>query len=150
MRIVNQKDFATGAFFLVFGALTALGATRYPMGTSSAMGPGYFPLLAGLTLAVIGVIVLIGSLARAAEPARFGSWSLPRVLVILAAVLLFAATLEPLGLIVALPLLVGVSSLAHREFSWRMTLLVTAILLPLIWLIFKLFLGLAIPLTPDF
>jgi Tripartite tricarboxylate transporter TctB family len=150
MKIANQKDFATGAFYMAFGLLTAAGASRYEIGSAQAMGPGYFPLLAGIILAALGLTVLASSFSGGAEKTLLEAWNLRKIFVILVSLVLFAIALEPLGLVVALPLLVGLSSLAHPEFSWRGTLLLIAFLLPFVWAIFVYFLGLSIPFLPFF
>lgn len=150
MRIVNHKDFVSGAMYGCVGIATAIGATQYSFGTTSAMGPGYFPFGAGVALAIIGVIVIAGSISPGATATRLGDWDLPKVGIIVAALLLFAVTLSPLGLVTALPLLVGISSLAHPESTWRGTVGAIAVLLPLIWLIFIRLLGVSIPLLPYF
>ena len=57
MKIKSQKDFLSGLMFLVVGGIFAWGATSYSIGTGARMGPGYFPLLLGVLLAVLGAIV---------------------------------------------------------------------------------------------
>ena len=62
MKIKSQKDFLSGLMFLAVGGIFAWGATSYPIGTGARMGPGYFPLLLGVLLAILGAIILLGSL----------------------------------------------------------------------------------------
>ena len=52
MKIKSQKDFFSGLMFTVVGAAFAYGATSYTIGTGARMGPGYFPLLLGVILAL--------------------------------------------------------------------------------------------------
>src|ERR1041384_6160574 len=64
MKIKSEKDFWAGLMFLAFGVFFAVyGAMYYQMGTAVRMGPAYFPTLLGGLLAVLGAIVLAGSLA---------------------------------------------------------------------------------------
>ena len=56
MKIKSQKDFFSGLLYTVVGAAFAYGATSYNLGTGARMGPGYFPLLLGSILAIIGAI----------------------------------------------------------------------------------------------
>ena len=58
MSIKSQKDFFSGLMFLVVGAAFAWGATSYSVGTGARMGPGYFPLLLGVLLAILGAVDL--------------------------------------------------------------------------------------------
>src|SRR3954469_25866767 len=63
MKIKSEKDFWAGLMFLAFGVFFAVyGAMYYQMGTAVRMGPAYFPTLLGGLLAVLGAIVLAGSL----------------------------------------------------------------------------------------
>ena len=55
MRIKSQKDFFAGLMFMVAGIAFAWGATNYNIGEGARMGPGYFPLMVGLLLAMVPV-----------------------------------------------------------------------------------------------
>jgi hypothetical protein len=46
MKLKNPKDFWAGIMFMAIGLAFAIivKAFEYPMGTTSRMGPGYFPL----------------------------------------------------------------------------------------------------------
>ena len=54
MQIKSQKDFFSGLLFIGVGVAFAWGATTYNVGESARMGPGYFPLMLGIVLALIG------------------------------------------------------------------------------------------------
>lgn len=45
--------------FLLLGIAFAWGATAYNVGSGARMGPGYFPLVLGVVLAVLGALILI-------------------------------------------------------------------------------------------
>ena len=57
MKIKSQKDFFSGLMFMGVGVAFAWGATNYNVGTGARMGPGYFPLVLGILLAVIGTVI---------------------------------------------------------------------------------------------
>jgi len=63
----RNKYYAAG-FALLIGIAAALGSLDYHMGTLARMGPGYFPLLLGITLALIGVLIAITPDAADAPP----------------------------------------------------------------------------------
>ena len=67
MKIKSEKDFWSGIMFLVVGIVFAVGATNYSMGTSARPGPGYFPLILSVILAILGAIVLFKSLTIETE-----------------------------------------------------------------------------------
>jgi hypothetical protein len=89
------------------------------------MGPGYFPILLGIVLSGIGVVVLVSGLRsnaapagpRGADPKRSSQPWRPALL-ISASVLLFAITIESIGLAIATFGVVVVSSLANRDVYW--------------------------------
>jgi hypothetical protein len=63
MKIKSPKDFWAGVMFVGVGAFFLIWAVaNYQMGTAVRMGPAYFPVLLGGLLAVLGAIVLMGSL----------------------------------------------------------------------------------------
>src|SRR5690606_15795292 len=57
MRLRNQQDFWAGVMFTLIGVLFAFFSTSYEVGTAARMGPGYFPLVLGILLAVLGLII---------------------------------------------------------------------------------------------
>ena len=56
------RSFLSGLMFLVVGGIFAWGATSYSIGTGARMGPGYFPMMLGILLALLGAIILLGAL----------------------------------------------------------------------------------------
>ena len=61
--IKSQKDFFSGLMFMLVGGAFAWGATGYTVGNGARMGPGYFPLLLGIVLAVLG-LTFVGMVLR--------------------------------------------------------------------------------------
>ena len=68
MKIKSQKDFYSGLMFLGIGLAFAGGATTYQVGTGARMGSGYFPLVLGSLLALIGAGVFSILLVAARTP----------------------------------------------------------------------------------
>ena len=69
MKIKAPKDFWAGLMFIAFGAAFMIGALmNYQMGTAVRMGPGYFPTVLGGLMVVLGVLVLIESVATFVAP----------------------------------------------------------------------------------
>lgn len=151
MRIRNHKDFWSGLMFVAIGAAFAWGATSYSFGRSANPGPGYFPFGLGVMLALLGGIIVFKSLAIETEDGGpVGHFAWRPLLIILGAILLFGFTLERLGLAVALPLLIIVSSLASEEFTWLGSIISAVVLTVGSYLVFIKGLGLIIPLWPAF
>jgi len=57
MKIGSQKDFLSGLMFSGVGIAFAWGASGYSLGTGARMGPGYFPLMLGVILALLGMLI---------------------------------------------------------------------------------------------
>jgi len=159
VRIKSQEDFLAGLMFSAIGIAFALGSMTYRMGTTVRMGPGYFPLILGILLAVLGSIVLIKSvLGEPTEGRSTGRFAWRPLTLILGANVLFGILmgglpsigLPSMGLIVAICVMTVVASLASAEFSWRSTAIVAAVLCVGSYLIFILGLKLIIPVWPFF
>ena len=61
MRVPMQrslKDVLAGLALAAFGVAFAIGAMTYTVGSPVRMGPGFFPLIVGALLAVLGVVVV--------------------------------------------------------------------------------------------
>ena len=85
MNIKSQKDFFSGLMFTVVGVAFAWGATTYTVGSGARMGPGYFPLMLGIVMAIIGMIITFTALVtETADGDRIGKWAWKQVFYILA------------------------------------------------------------------
>jgi putative tricarboxylic transport membrane protein len=145
-RIRSIADFLAGLMFLGFGAAAVLIGRNYPMGSAMRMGPGYFPTILGSLLALLGVAVLLRAMAgTATSPPVF---SLKPLALILAAVVAFALTVERLGIIAAVALVVLVSAAASEQFRWREVVPLALIMAALAVGLFAKALGLPFQLTP--
>ncbi|CAM3149930.1 MULTISPECIES: tripartite tricarboxylate transporter TctB family protein [Cupriavidus] len=150
MRIRSQKDFASGLMFILVGFGFSWVARGYSMGTAAKMGPGYFPFWLGIVLALLGALVLFGSLSSKSEEDSLARWDIKTLLWILGSVVLFGLLLKPLGMVLSVLVLVLVSSMASHEFSWKGAIL-NAIILVLISLgAFVYGINLQMPVWPAF
>jgi hypothetical protein len=149
VKIKSQRDFAAGIMFLAIGVGFAVGATTYSFGVSARPGPGYFPLLLGMILAGLGAIVLFKALVIESEGGDpIGALTPKPLVLVLGAVVLFGLVLPLGGIVVAVPLLIFVASLAGDEFHWPSALIMSAVLTIFSWLVFSKGLGLTIPILP--
>ena len=149
MKIKSQQDFFSGLMFLVVGLAFAYGATDYSMGAAARPGPGYFPLILSVLLAILGAIVLFTSLTievEGGEPVGRIAWR--PLIIIVVAIALFGALLPRLGLVITAPLLIFVVSWAGEEFKWVGVVINSVVLTAFSWLVFVKGLGLTIPVWP--
>ena len=126
--IKSQKDFFSGLMFTLVGGAFAWGATNYNIGTGARMGPGYFPLLLGIFLAVLGAFITFYSLVEHTEDGEpVGKFAWKPIVFILGANLIFGVLLgglpsiglPPMGLIAAIYALVIVASKAGETFNLK-------------------------------
>ena len=150
MRIRNEKDFWAGVMFAAFGVFFSGFGTRYKFGSAASMGPGYFPLLVGTVLILLGVAIIVSSLAARAKVEKVDKFYWPTVLLVLGPVALFGLLLPSLGLIVCLIMLVAISSYASDEFRWQAMLLNALVLTVLSLVVFVWALQLQFTLWPAF
>lgn len=121
-HILFQRDFAAGLMFTALGALVAWGSTDYKLGTTMRMGPGYFPLVLGIAMAMLGLALAVRHLALDHSLTKLNlieKFSLRSLLLIGGSMLIFGFAVQKAGLIIATIGLVVVSGIAHREFSWK-------------------------------
>ena len=147
MRIRAPKDFWSGLMFCGFAVVGILAARGYSLGAAGKMGPGYFPLLLGGVLALLGVVLIARSIVLDGEP-------LPRfhvlpLAVIAVAVCLFGALIEPFGLVIALAVLTMLSAWAGPQFRWLEAAALTAVLIVFSIGVFVYALGLSLSVWPN-
>ena len=91
MKIKSQKDFFSGVMFAVVGVAFAWGATTYNVGNGARMGPGYFPLMLGILMAVIGLVIMFtGLTVETQDGEKIGKWAWKQVVYIIGANLAFS------------------------------------------------------------
>ncbi|MCO5100933.1 MAG: tripartite tricarboxylate transporter TctB family protein [Burkholderiaceae bacterium] len=150
MRIRNYRDFWSGAMFVALGLLFVVFSQAYQLGTPARMGPGFFPTMLGAILALLGLIVMWTSTARSSAETRLESVGWRELFLVLAAIGVFGAALTHLGMVVAITLLIAISSSASHEFNWKETLVSIVVLLVLSDLVFVRGLELQFPVWPTF
>ena len=123
------------------------------------MGPGYFPLLLGVILAILGAIVMFKSLVvETPSGDKIGAWAWKPLSLIIAANLLFGVMigglpsigLPPMGLIAGIFALTIVASLAGDTFNLKEVLVLSVILSIGSYAAFILLLKLQFPVWPTF
>jgi hypothetical protein len=67
-QIRHPKDFWSGLIFIVVGIAALIIGRDYSLGTSTRMGPGYFPVLLGGLLTLFGAIIATRALVVLGEP----------------------------------------------------------------------------------
>jgi hypothetical protein len=146
-RLRARQDLSAGVMFVGFGAIFALGAGRYSIGTLDEMGPGFLPLCVGILLALIGVLLVAKSLIAGGD--SLTEFSLPPLLLIASSICVFALIFPYLGLVTAIFVLAVIAARASPEFRLSEALALGALLAALSAGIFVYGLGIPLPVWPS-
>ena len=159
MKVKSQRDFASGLLFSAFGVAYAWGATTYTVGTGARMGPGYFPLIVGVLIALLGSIITVRAMTvDSGDDQPIGSIAWRPLVFIIGANILFgillgglpSVGLPPMGLIVAVYALTVIASLAGDQFAWKPVLILATVLAIGSYLAFVMALNLQFQVWPTF
>lgn len=161
MLIKSQKDFFAGLMFTAIGVTFAVGATNYTIGTAARMGPGYFPMILGILLSILGGMIVLASIFRRNPPPDgdpVGKWAWKPLFYILAANFAFGILLVGLpsvgipsfGLIIAIFALTIIASRAGHNVSFKSSVILGAVLAVGSYIVFIKSLSLVLPVWPSF
>jgi hypothetical protein len=139
------KDILAAAVFVAFGLAFAAVSLTYEIGTPVEMGPGYFPLVLGGVLVLLGFLIAgKGFVAGEGDPIGVIPWRAAAL--IAGAVIFFGATVRGLGLVPALFVATLLTALAGLRTSPRTAVVIAGGLTILSVLIFIVALRLRLPL----
>lgn len=146
--ISHPKDFWSGLLFLAIGAGAVFIGQDYEIGSARRMGPGFFPVVLGGLLALIGAAALARGFIRKGEPVGHLQWK--ALALVLGGVILFGVLLRGAGLVAAIVVLVLVAARASPRAGWTWKALAAELLLAaglalLCVILFVKLLGLPLP-----
>ena len=159
MNIKSQKDFFAGLMFLAVGLAFAWGATTYSLGSGARMGPGYFPLMLGVLMAVLCAAITFKSLVvETVGGDKVGKWAWKPLFFIIAANVVFgvllagvpALKIPAFGLIVAIYAVTFIASMAEAGWKVKNTLILATVLAIGSYIAFIMALKLQFPVWPSF
>ena len=150
------KDHVGGALLVVTGIAVVIAGTGYGMGTLMQMGSGFFPVVLGVLLALVGAALLASTRgARAGGPVeapaetahlagpvlQWRGWAC-----IVAGALAFAVLGEHGGLVPASFVSVFVAAMGDRQNTWRSAAALAALMTALGVVVFHYGLHMLLPL----
>ena len=159
MNIKSQKDFFSGLMFMGVGAAFAWGATTYKVGEGARMGPGYFPLMLGVLMVILGLAVTFKSLVvETVGGDKIGKWAWKPLVFIIAANLIFGVLLgglpsiklPPMGLIAGIYALTFIASMAETGWKVKNTFVLATVLAAGSYVAFVMVLKLQFAVWPAF
>ncbi len=145
LGITSPKEFWAGLIYLFIGGAAIFLSQSYEMGTATRMGPAYFPTVLGCLLSGIGVLAIgRGLKVKGASIERI---ALRPLMITISATVLFAATVRGLGLALALPLYIVLTSIASPRFRLWPALILAAALTLFCCLVFVKGLNIPLPIV---
>jgi hypothetical protein len=140
----DLRDLIGGLVMMAIGIFAVVYAQRYDMGQLQRMGPGYFPIMLGGLLAILGFFIALPALFRQGTRVHI-EWK--SLLWVLASILLFAGLLETLGLIFTTMISVVASTMAST-LPWLSRIILAVSVSIITYLIFSFGLGMFLPTWP--
>ena len=121
IKVRSPQDLGAAVVFVVIGGAGLYFGQDLAFGSAARMGPGYFPtLLSGL---IIAVGLVLGAKSLAVDGPPIEAIHLRPLLAILAAILVFGALIDRIGLALTTVLLTIGAGYARREVNLKETLL---------------------------
>jgi len=159
VNIKSQKDFFSGLMFMGIGVAFAWGATTYNVGEGARMGPGYFPLMLGILMTILGIIITFKSLVvETVGGDKIGKWAWKPLVFIILANLIFGVLLGGLpsiklpamGMIIAIYALTFIASMAEAGWKFKNTFILGTVLAVGSYVAFVMALKLQFQVWPEF
>ena len=125
LRVLNPQDFYGGMALVLLALVAFVASNDLPGMRGFAFGPGTAPRLFAFTLAVLALGVVVGGLLTPGP--HITNYKLRGVIFIIGAILVFAATIRPLGLVIASFSCMVFCAAAAEDIKWRETIIIAAL-----------------------
>jgi len=149
-----KADLVSGLLFGVLGAVAAVHARGFGVGTLAEPGAGFFPFWGGVLIAsCAGAIVLNASVRlrsgwRRDAPAPLAVPNWPKAVMCVIALLAYAVMLAWLGFAISTFLTMLALSRFDSRTTWRGSLAIAGLGAAGFWLLFVRLLGVSFPTSP--
>jgi len=140
-RNTDWQEYAAAAVITFFGLWYAATATTYSVGSLINAGPGYFPLIIGGLLALLGLAVAFEARGKPPEARDF---RLRPIAAVASGIVAFALLAETAGFVPAAIVLIVLSGLGEPRTSW-LSLLAVAVFIAVLGAALFIW-GLGVPL----
>jgi putative tricarboxylic transport membrane protein len=148
LRVLNPQDFYGGMALVLLALVAFVASNELPGMRGFAFGPGTAPRLFALVLAVLALVVAVtGLFTRGPD---ITPYRIRGVVFIVGSILAFAATIRPLGLVVASFSCMVICAAATEDAKWRETVIVAAVVTAFCSVLFPYGLNLPFQLWPRF
>lgn len=145
-----HKDFMGGVLMFIIGTAVSVNSATFDIGTLSQMGSGFFPLVLGLVLTVVGVVLAIEGSTSSQDASEkrekehspeWKAWALISI-----GILSFVVLARFAGLLIATFSIVFISALGDRDNTWRSAALLAVVMVAVSVVVFWWALKIQLPL----
>jgi putative tricarboxylic transport membrane protein len=148
LRVQNPQDFYGGMALILLALVAFVASNDLPGMRGFAFGPGTAPRLFAFALAILSLAVVITGLIT--KGPHVTPYNIRAVIFIIGSILAFAATIRPLGLVIAAFSCIVICAAAAEDVRWRETVVWAAILTAFCAFLFPYGLNLPFQLWPRF
>jgi putative tricarboxylic transport membrane protein len=148
LRVKNPQDFYGGMALIMLSLIAFVASNDLPGMRGFAFGPGTAPRLFAFALALLSLVVVIMGLIIPGP--HVTPYKIRGVVFITGAILAFAATIRPLGLVIAAFSAIVICAAAAEDVKWRETIVWAIILTAFCSILFPYGLNLPFQLWPRF
>lgn len=148
LKVQNPQDVYGGMALILLALIAFVASNELPGMRGFAFGPGTAPRLFALALALLSIGVVVSGLL--ASGPDVSPYAFRGVIFIIGSILAFAATIRPLGLVVASFATMIVCAAAADDVRWRESIVVAAVITAFCAVLFPYGLNLPFQLWPRF
>ena len=148
VNVKNPQDVYGGLALILLSLIAFVASNDLPGMRGFAFGPGTAPRLFAGTLGILALGVMIGGLVT--NGPEITGYKIRGVIFIIGSILAFAATIRPLGLVIASFATMVICAAAAEDVRWRETLVVAVVVTAFCAVLFPYGLALPFQLWPRF
>jgi putative tricarboxylic transport membrane protein len=136
---MNKRDLISGVFWMIFGAVFAIGGLKQGLVKHGIPGPGSFPFIVGLICVGLSLVVFIVAFRQ--RPLSFENFfphesSLLKLILALASILGYGFLLKPLGFVLTTFIFMLFSLHLIGQEKWLTTLVFSLLVAVLSFILF--------------
>lgn len=142
------QDLGAGLFLIGIAVVTLWEVTELDTGTLREIGPGLLPQALAVLTGLCGLALTIRPFLGGSAGETLERWQVRGSLFVIAAAAAFSFSIRPLGFAVAGPVAIILATFASRESRPVETVVFAVVMTALCILLFRVLLGLPIPIAP--
>ncbi len=148
MTTLKKQYLIADSLWLILGVAVCVESWNLKIGALHSPGPGFLPFWAGLFLGLFSLISLIRTAATPKtedEPSVWTGVNVPKLILVILALLLYVALLDTLGFFLCTFLLLIFLFRTVEPYPWYIVLLASVLSLAAVYVLFVLLMDVRLP-----